>query len=94
MVADQNLAFAYMVGLADHAFLLHLLDDPRSPVVADLEVSLDEAGGRLLLTRDECHSLIVKIIAAALGRLEAGNAICSTLVFGDLVEIFRLTLGS
>src|SRR3546814_6967393 len=37
-LADQHFALAHMVGLADHAFLFHLLDDARGTVVADLQL--------------------------------------------------------
>ena len=93
MVADENLALADMVGLSDNTLFFHLFDNPSRPVVADLEMALDKACGCLLLPGHQRNGLIVKVVAAALCRLEPGNAVGSALVFGDLLEIVRFALG-
>src|SRR5690242_17082801 len=82
-----------MVGGADDAFLLHLFDDPRGAVVADLQVPLDEAGRAFALAADQSHGLIVErvagpaLVVSAAGCAEPAAAL---VVLGDLVEIGRL----
>ncbi len=43
VIADQYVALANMVGRANDAFFFHLLNQPRGPVIADLQVALNEA---------------------------------------------------
>src|SRR5690348_8147329 len=64
-VARQHLALADVVGGADHALLLHALDDAGGSVVADLQVALDEAGRALALARHERDRLVVELVALA-----------------------------
>ena len=56
--ADKDLAFAYVIGRADDAFLLHLLDQLGRPVVPDCEMTLDEARACLSFARDQGDSVI------------------------------------
>ena len=58
-VARQDLALADMIGGADDALALHAFDDAGGPVVADLQVALDEAGAALALTRHQGNRLVV-----------------------------------
>ena len=60
MVANQNLAPANAIGGADDAFHLHLFNDPGGAIVADLQVTLDEAGGCLAFARDESQRFVIK----------------------------------
>ncbi len=84
-----------MVGAGDHALLFHFLDDPGGPVVADLQVALDEAGGGLALLGDDRHRPVEQAVAfariAAAGPGEARHVLHVHFV-GDLFHIggFRL----
>jgi hypothetical protein len=60
--ASQNLAFSDMIGGSDNAFRFHSLDDPRCAIVADLEMTLDEARRRLTLATHYRHCLGVQIV--------------------------------
>ncbi len=53
-----------MVGGADQALTLHAVDDARGPVVADLQVALDKAGGGLALAYHQGDGLVVKVVFA------------------------------
>src|SRR5271156_6659195 len=91
--ADQHLALADMVGLADHALGLHALDQARRAVVADLQIALDEAGRGLALARHQRDRLVVEIVARAAALLiEAALAAAELLVLGDRLDIGRLAL--
>src|SRR5579885_1781789 len=68
----QHLALADVVGLADHAFGLHPLDDPGGAVVADLEMPLDKAGRGLALAADQCHPLVATSSAETNGPCPPG----------------------
>ena len=92
MVADQDFAAADPVGLANHAFALHRLDDPGSPVVADLEMTLDKAGRCLALAGDQGNGLVIMFIiicTASVGFTEHRLAG----ILGDGFDIIRCRLG-
>jgi len=59
VIADKNVPFPDMVGCADNAFFLHPLDDPRRPVVADLQVALHETCRCLAFLRDNRNRAVV-----------------------------------
>src|SRR5689334_14373108 len=61
---NENLAFAGMVGLAHNAFELHTLHQRGGLVVADLQPTLDVAGGSLAIAFDDCNGLRKQIAAA------------------------------
>ena len=63
VVGEQNFSDAFVVRAGDNAFLFHALDQARGPIIADLEMALDEAGGSLPLAADHGHRLIVEIVA-------------------------------
>src|SRR5690606_24309557 len=91
---QENFPLADVVRGADDAVRFHLLDDAGGAIVADLQVTLDEAGGCLSLARDESHRAVVEIVAVVAGAalLEARNARGDVLVLGDRVQIRRLAL--
>ena len=66
-----------MVSGAHDPFLLHLLDQPRRPVVADLQVPLDEAGARLALARHQRDRLIEQPLLALAGARHRGDGIAA-----------------
>ena len=51
VVAREDFPSPDPVGLADHAFFLHLFDDAGGAVISDLQVALHETGRRLTLDR-------------------------------------------
>src|SRR5215472_17662604 len=57
---DQHLPLADVVGGTDHPLLLHLLDQLGGPVVAQVQVPLDEAGAGLALARHHCDRLLIQ----------------------------------
>src|SRR5690606_20395984 len=89
LAADQDLALAGVVGLADDALALHALDQRRRLVVADGEAALDIGGGGLLVAEDDVDGLVVEFVArgvaeflaAGVGRIEL------LLLGGDGIEI-------
>src|SRR5690554_4277193 len=75
-LAQQHLALANMIGRADDPLSLHLFHQASRPVVADLELTLDEGGGGLAVARHHFHGAAVKLfVRAALAATEAGNAL-------------------
>src|SRR5262249_21385084 len=90
-VARQDLPLADPVGWADDAFLLHALDDARRAIVADLQVTLNEARRCLAFPAHNRDGLVVAGVAfAAVVRVEMGSRL--VVVAGDLVNIGRLAL--
>src|SRR5690606_14540095 len=76
----------------DDALGFHAFDEARRPVVADLQVALDEARRGLALAADERDGLVVERIAlAALAGTPAEEAAPLRLL-RDLVEIGGLTM--
>src|SRR5688500_3734331 len=61
VLADQDLAFSGVVGRADQAVLLHLLDDRGGAVVADRKAPLDVAGGDFSVAQHDGDRLVVEI---------------------------------
>ena len=55
-IADQDLALARRVRRGNDALPLHLLHDPRRPVIPDLQMTLDKAGRNLALARHDRHA--------------------------------------
>src|SRR5436190_21629165 len=78
-----------MVGGADHALLLHALDDAGGAVVADLQIALDEAHAALALAGDQRDRLVVELVAlailAALARQAA--ALLALGIVGDRFDV-------
>ena len=62
LLGHENLALAHVVGRADQAALLHLLDQPRSLVVADGKLALDVGSRALSVADDDLDGLIVERI--------------------------------
>src|SRR5687767_455090 len=60
LVALEDLALAGMVGLPDNALVLHPLHQRSGAVVADLQASLDVAGGGLLVAQHDLHRLLIE----------------------------------
>ena len=90
-VACQDLPLADPVGFADDAFLLHPLDDARRAVVADLQVTLDEARGSLAFPAYNRDGLVIEGVAAAtVVRVEINSRL--VLFAGDVVYLGRLAL--
>src|SRR5258705_12999957 len=87
-LGEEDLAFALVVGLADHAVLFHALDQPRRAVIADLQAALDVGGRDLALARDDRDRLVVEIIAAFAARQPVGVFVVFVGLFGDGVEVF------
>src|SRR3982750_3662408 len=82
-VARQHLALADVVGRADHALLLHALDDAGGAVIADLQVALDEAGRALALARHQGDRLVVELVALALLAVARRATLLAVGVVGD-----------
>ena len=53
-----------MIGGADDAVAFHLLDDGGSPIIADLQMSLNKACRGFLLADHQLHRLIIEVVAA------------------------------
>src|SRR6516165_2053506 len=96
LFADENFALPGVVGLADHAFLLHALHKRSRPVVADLQPALDVAGGGFAVAHDDLHRLLVEV--AALGLAHAGGVehrfavLVLVVCRGDGFEVLRRAL--
>ena len=75
-----------MVGLADHPFALHPLDDAGGAVVADLEMALNEAGRGLALRRHERHGPVVERILLRVLADPGGGRFG---LLGDALDIVR-----
>jgi len=63
MVSDENFALSLMVRGADDALFFHKLDQPRGPVVTDLQAALDVARRGALVACDDGDGLVVEIVA-------------------------------
>src|SRR5690606_22560647 len=75
-LAQQHLALANMIGRADDPFGLHLLHQAGCPVVADLQLALDEGGGGLAVACHHLHGPAIELLVrATLTATEAGNAL-------------------
>ena len=59
VVAREDFPSPDPVGLADHAFFLHLFDDTGGAVISDLQVALHETGRRLTFAAYEGDGLVV-----------------------------------
>ena len=82
-----------MVGGADHAFLLHPLDQGGGAVVADLEAALDIAGRGLAVARDHGDGAVVEVVArAAVPALVIAPVAVAVWLVGDQVQIVGLGL--
>src|SRR6516165_5991607 len=91
--AHQDFALARMVGLADHALVLHPLHERSGPIIADLQPPLDVAGRGLAVAQHDLHGLLIKVGRVAdphAGRVEH-RAVLVLLVAagGDGFEILR-----
>src|SRR6266581_7984563 len=91
-LGEEDLAFALMVGLADHAVFFHALDEARGAVVADLEPALDVGGRDLALARDDGDRLVIEIIARFATGKPIGVLVVFVGLFGHGVEIFGTAL--
>src|ERR1051326_7676497 len=92
-VGQQDLAFALMVRLADHAVLFHALYQPRGAVIADLQTALDVRGGDFALACDDRDRFVVEIVAAFAAHPESvGIILIFVGLFGDGFEIFGVSL--
>src|SRR5580692_10453030 len=58
----QNLALSDVIGGSDNAFRFHSLDDSRCAIVADLEMTLNEARRRLALPTHHRHRLGIQVV--------------------------------
>src|SRR5690606_30039016 len=90
-VAGEHFALADMVGSADDALALHALDDARGAVIADLQVTLHEAGRSLPFPTDNGDRLVVELVAA-LGFVAAGKPRGGLLLARDVLDIGRAAL--
>src|SRR5262249_49882917 len=61
---DEHFALVRVIRRAHHALLLHLLDEPCGPVVADAELALDPRDRRVARRRDDVHRLVVHVVVA------------------------------
>lgn len=64
MIADKYFPFAHMVRGADDAFLFHFFNDPRRPVISDLQVPLNKTGRRLAFRRNKRNGAVIQFITA------------------------------
>ncbi len=96
LFAHQNFAFAGMVGLADHALLLHALHQRCGPVVADLQPALNVAGRGLAVAHDHLHRLLVEVTALRLTHRRPVEHRVAVLILvlgrGDRFQILRAAL--
>ena len=75
MFRQQDLALSDVVGAGDDALVLHLLDQPRSLVVADAKLALDVGGRALAVLGDDGDGLVVKcVVGRALAEAEDEDA--------------------
>ena len=98
--ADENVAFAGVVGGGDDAFFFHLLDQRGGAVVADAEVALDEARAGFAFAGDEGDGLVEEALVAVAGGGDAGESGVGAVIVGfggavgDFVVVGGLGLGA
>src|SRR5712692_5662678 len=89
-LANQDLAFAGVIGGADDAFFLHALHQRGGAIVADLQPALDIAGGRLAVAHDDLDGLLIEVVGLAAahgGRVEQRAVLVLVAAGGDRFEI-------
>ena len=69
-----------MISGADNAVAFHLLDDGGSPIIADLQMSLNKACRGFLLADHQLHRLIIEAVAAKKIAGADGKISCSDFV--------------
>src|SRR5258705_13308991 len=87
-LGEEDLAFALMVGFADHAVFFHALDQPRGAVIADLQAALDVGGRDLAFARDNGDRFVIEVIASFAARETIGVFVVFVGLFRDGVQIF------
>src|SRR4249919_3109903 len=93
---DQHFAAADMVGGADHAFLLHPLDQPRRIVVADAQLPLQVGGRGLLALGDDLYRLAehLRLGIVLADRLAVEDIAAVLGLLGDRLDIFGMALAA
>ena len=95
VLGDENLALAGVVGGADDALLLHLLDNRGGAIVADRQTALDVAGRGLAVAQNDGNGAVVEVVRFVVAVDEAVGAGLAALgvgVNGNGGEILRRAL--
>src|SRR5690242_5061675 len=86
VIGEEDFAFALVIGLGDHPFLFHALDQPGRAVVADDQAPLDVACRRPAFARNDGKRLVVQFVAT---RPRAAIAEYPVRIIAVVVLLFR-----